>query len=354
MQNNNTRLNNGNVVNKRVNKGVNNNTRLNKNVNKSVNNIPTKLMNNKNTENLLTKRKKYDLQRMVAILSNKIFRMLTIPELAILKKHSQKFIRDSVNYRIYEILSNQEDIESLMKSKSEFLSYLQNLDNKGNVNWNLLNLSNRIKNYNNQNQIWDAITNSVPDDMIPNNQKLMNINGSEIPLMREFWSMNNDLLRNNNCYAFSVMKISISRSQKSQPGNWSRTLGGNGDNVLNNMNARARGTCEDLIKRALKDLPGSYILNYNQETQECELPKRGFYRIFLMIAKNSGGNILDFHWARQTSSGLFVHKRGHSTTPLAVDARGKLILNPYLANWDYGELNYNKPCAMIACPAKHY
>ena len=60
-------------------------------------------------------------------LSNKIFRMLTIPELAILKKHSEKFIRDSVNYRIYEILSNQEDIESLMRSKAGFLSYLQKL-----------------------------------------------------------------------------------------------------------------------------------------------------------------------------------------------------------------------------------
>jgi hypothetical protein len=62
-------------------------------------------------------------------------------------------------------------------------------------------------------------------------------------------------------------------------------------------------------------------------------------------------------YARGTSvlvknAGVWSHKRGIALPPTLLDAKGKLIKNPQMANFDYGHLNYSVFCGVF-CVAKN-
>ena len=52
---------------------------------------------------------------------------------------------------------------------------------------------------------------------------------------------------------------------------------------------------------------------------------------------------IDYHFYRQDKKGLWSHKAGR-TEATDIDAKGKKITNPLVADRDYGRLNYSTPC----------
>ena len=338
--------------------------------------LPPRLITAANQAKLYTNNATYQKMRATSLNGNKLFRLFTLDELAELNNHSQEFVGKACRFRIYDILSKQEDVESIAKTRKELMGYLQLLDKGNGVNWDALNnKSNNMgglaallgggnaANSNNnaerrrkkQMKTWAVIKASVPSSMIPSGQRLFRVNGSEIVWQPELFSMSTRAAKSGNCYSWAVSKVALKRNQKPQPGNWSKNNPSRGDPVLNNENARIRGDCPDLLRRVLADIKGSYVLKYNKETQELEPCKKGFYPIYMMVAKENNG-IRDYHFAKMTDSGLWTHKRGASTLSLALDAKGQLILNPAKANWNYGngQLHYNTICHFIAIPTVHY
>ena len=205
-----------------------------------------------------------------------------------------------------------------------------------------------------------------------------------------------------NCYAYMLndLKNTHRLTGKSQPGWAYKALKNNrsynGIHILN---------CKETIRGVMKDNPDNmkaYTLSYGSKMS----PPKYHYKGFLMVGPNE-----DFHFARQDNRMLrvynsmsrdgkhlqpnsavflkellrrserilpeicqympkrcrtlksklrFIYKNSKTwshkpgSTPVSdVDADGKLIFDPLLANWDYsnrGGVNYSKKCCFFTIP----
>ena len=81
-------------------------------------------------------------------------------------------------------------------------------------------------------------------------------------------------------------------------------------------------------------------------TEKCPV---GTSKIALIVDENE-----DYHFLRQDSNGLYSHKPG-SRNVTNIDASGKLIYDPALADYNYkknanGYLNYDTFCSYMCVP----
>ena len=172
-----------------------------------------------------------------------------------------------------------------------------------------------------------------------NNEKLINnvnksnfsknfspLSGSEMNYDPDKYNKNNNIKKTHNCYTYALGKIINKLDGKAQPGYAS------GFNIIDDKDYN----CKSFRKRLKKDSPGSYLEKFDNA---C-LP--GFYKIFLALDPQN-----DYHWYRQDNNSYWSHKPG-STDVINIDASGKKINNPLIANRKYDSLNYNKPC-FFAC-----
>jgi len=153
------------------------------------------------------------------------------------------------------------------------------------------------------------------------------LSGSELLYEPHKWNDNYNIKSTHNCYTYALGKIRVGLDSKAQPGYASG---------FNHIDDKKDYNCKSFYDRLKKDVPASYLEKFDNA---C-LP--GFYKIFLAL---DVGN--DYHWWRLNSDGYWSHKPG-STEVTDVDASGKKIKNPLIANRKYSSLNYNKPC-FFAC-----
>lgn len=181
----------------------------------------------------------------------------------------------------------------------------------------LIGFKNRLKNIYNENDFETLLKN--------NKSEFSNISGSEPPYEPHKWNDNNIQI-NHNCYAYALNQRVGNRYGKPQPGYFAN-YGPIKDSEYNN--------CSNFYNRLKKDNPSMYLTSFDKP---C---RKGFYKSFIAIANN--GDDKDYHFYRQDKNKYWSHKPGR-TKVTNLDADKKLIKNPYLANRNYGHLNYSKPC----------
>ena len=166
----------------------------------------------------------------------------------------------------------------------------------------------------------------LSDDILKFKKEFSPLSGSELKYNPDIWNKNKNTKETHNCYSYALGKIVKKLNSKAQPGYAS------GFNHIDDDDY----SCSEFKKRLEKDVPGSYIGKFDNA---C-VP--GFYKIFLALdVKN------DYHWWVQNKNKHWSHKPG-STEVVDVDADGKKIKNPLIANRKYDSLNYYKPC-FFAC-----
>ncbi|GAG83048.1 unnamed protein product [marine sediment metagenome] len=69
--------------------------------------------------------------------------------------------------------------------------------------------------------------------------------------------------------------------------------------------------------------------------------KKGFYKGFIALDTKESDS--DYHFFVQNLSGYWSHKPGRQPA-VDIDASGKKIKNPVLADREYQYFNYSKPC----------
>ena len=164
------------------------------------------------------------------------------------------------------------------------------------------------------------------DESLEYKKELSPPSGSELPYNPKLWNNNEEIRSTHNCYTYALGKIVQGLDSKAQPGYASGYEHINDDEY----------ECKAFRERLKRDSPGSYLEKFDNS---C-LP--GFYKVFLALDPKN-----DYHWWRQNKDQLWSHKPG-STDVTNVDASGKKIKNPLIANRNYSSLNYYKPC-FFAC-----
>ena len=186
--------------------------------------------------------------------------------------------------------------------------------------------NNRIKNNNNNNNINHSPTkfSPIPKDIEKTNSNMSPLSGSEPKY--EPWKWNGTHAQfNHNCYAYVLNQIVSQRKGKPQPGYFGQIKY---DDVTNY-------TCPIFYKRLKKDMPSMYLVSFNER---C---KKGFYKGFIALDPKSGDP--DYHFWRQDNNGYWSHKPGRREAT-DLDASGKKIINPLLADRNYKHFNYKKAC----------
>lgn len=165
------------------------------------------------------------------------------------------------------------------------------------------------------------------------NKKLSPLSGSEPKYEPEKWNNNSKIKSTHNCYSYVMNQIVSKRKGKPQPGYFA---------LYNSISNKEYKDCKSFYKRMKKDTPHLYLSSFDKP---C---RKGFSKGFIAVS-NLKGKDTDYHFWRQDSNGLWSHKPG-ATDVVNVDADGKNINNPYLANRNYGRLYYNKPCYYFCRP----
>jgi len=154
--------------------------------------------------------------------------------------------------------------------------------------------------------------------------KLSPKSGSEPKYEPKKWN-DSKVINNHNCYSYAVDRINLKRTGKPQPGYYAGYPHIN-DNEYN---------CKSFYNRLQSDIPGMYLTTFEQP---C---KKGFHKSFMAIDDKKSDQ--DYHFYREDDSGYWSHKPG-KTEVSDIDASGKKIENPLIADRNYKYYSYKKPC----------
>jgi hypothetical protein len=180
-----------------------------------------------------------------------------------------------------------------------------------------------------------------------------------------------------NCYAYAVQHA-LKNNFKLQPGNLSKRPG---DFDLATCHPAKQRVIDDFVERGT-----------GYETTACGTCGPGYSKICLLLSKDN-----DFHFLRQNgdviyrmgatetregvakkfrvpranvvpyprtgsvapgkcvrviAANVWSHKRGLAFGPELVDARGNIIVDPRYADFDYGDLNYDRICSFFCVRQK--
>jgi hypothetical protein len=166
------------------------------------------------------------------------------------------------------------------------------------------------------------------------------VSGSEPAYEPEKWNKGERSAEqlHNNCYAYAVNDLSLTRTGKPQPGERS---GGRMSDYLSSS-----GIDIDKLKTAIAADGKTQGITWLGNTPESTLKApKGSYIVALVV--DNKDQVQDYHWYRHNPDGSWSGKSG-SLPATDKDAAGKLILDPQTANRNYGsfgpnqELNYVK------------
>ena len=145
--------------------------------------------------------------------------------------------------------------------------------------------------------------------------------GQEIAYEPAVWN-ETSLKSQTNCYAYALnFKGAINPQYTIQPGSFA-----------NYTYLQSEISSEKIIQAVSCD---SSAINFIfEEIDPYEVCESG-YKVALVIDNGE-----DYHWYRQNPNGTWSHKRGRAEVT-NIDASGKIILDPSLANRNYGTLNYD-------------
>jgi hypothetical protein len=160
------------------------------------------------------------------------------------------------------------------------------------------------------------------------------LSGSEPKYEPEKWNNTYNIKNTHNCYSYALDQIVKKRKGKPQPGYFS----GFGD-----INNNDYGSCKSFYNRLKKDSPSMYLTSFDEK---C---KKGYSKAFIALSNKSYDK--DYHFYRQDNNKYWSHKPGRTNT-VNIDADGKLIKNPYLANREYTHNKYVTPCFFFCRPHK--
>jgi len=168
------------------------------------------------------------------------------------------------------------------------------------------------------------------------------LTGYEPPFEPDVWNKHKGIREAHNCFAYAYRYLDMPKTEKCtnescpiafpQPGRasgypkWSKVKG---------------KRCPDIIARALGDVPGSI-----RTTFKNKCPKDMRKVAFIADPKE------DYHVMSLDNTGKWSHKSG-GTEVKDVDATGRPIVNPELANFYYPDsgLDYTKFCSFLCIPA---
>lgn len=124
------------------------------------------------------------------------------------------------------------------------------------------------------------------------------------------------------CYTYAMRDLDPFRMNRKIPGGK-----GNHDN-----------TCNEIIQSIQEDYPEKNVYPGSQ----CP---HGYYKVAPYIDPSQ--DYYEFHFYRQEPNGEWTHKMGVEGSPTNLDAQGRTITNPSLADRDYGNLNYSLECPTL-------
>lgn len=165
-------------------------------------------------------------------------------------------------------------------------------------------------------------------------KKFSPLSGSEPKYEPRKWNDKHDIKNTHNCYSYALNQIVSKREGKPQPGYFS----GFGDIVEKDYKS-----CGKFYNRLKKDSPSLYLTSFDEK---C---RRGYSKAFIALSNKKYDK--DYHFYRQDNNKYWSHKPGR-TNAVAIDADGKKIKNPYLANRNYIHNNYVTPCFFFCKPDK--
>ena len=169
----------------------------------------------------------------------------------------------------------------------------------------------------------ERLNNNIESDKMT--REFSPLSGSEPEYDPKRWNDNDRIKYNHNCYSYVLNKIAAARTGKPQPGYYS------GFPSLSEKDYK----CQEFYKRLKMDVPSLYKIDFDTP---C---RRGFHKGFIAIDPKKDDQ--DYHFYRQDSSGYWSHKPGRNDA-VDVDASGKKIKNPALADRKYKYFDYSEPC----------
>lgn len=149
----------------------------------------------------------------------------------------------------------------------------------------------------------------------------------------DLWNNDYPTLRQTNCYGYSVFGSVYSKVIRPLPIN-------PGAIAFDDIAEYPYFDKNLIVSKIEKDLK---MLNKKNSIKECgfnSIPMQNQRKIALFITEDK---ITDYHFYLHNDNGYWSHKRGR-TNVTNLDADGKLIKNPELANRNYGRLNYTDFC----------
>ena len=174
--------------------------------------------------------------------------------------------------------------------------------------------------------------NTISNDSKPTENEFSPTSGDEPKYEPDVWHRHSKIKETHNCYSYALNAIVSSRINKPQPGYAVKF-----PHISN-----GKYDCDPFIKRIKQDIPSLYETSFKTR---C---KPGFYKIFMAVTTGDG---TDYHFYRQDSNGYWSHKPGR-TDVTNLDADKKRIINPELANRDYGHYNYGNSCGFFCVNEK--
>lgn len=158
--------------------------------------------------------------------------------------------------------------------------------------------------------------------------KLSPLSNSEPDYNPTMWNRSeNDIQKNNNCYAYTTDNLLLDRKKKPHPGQIAGIKSKSSDFI-----------CKTMTNNIFYDYPTAYKTDF-------ETPcKCNYYKGNIVVDPTK-----DFHLYRQDSNGFWSHKPG-SRRVTNKDASGNKIKNPDMANRKYKKYNYVDNCMYFCMP----
>ena len=159
----------------------------------------------------------------------------------------------------------------------------------------------------------------------PSHNLALPVSGYEFEFEPILWNDGGDIQKSTNCYAYMLnRRTGFEIGHKLQPGE----LSGDPLNTAEDINV---SKIIELV-RADADIAGFYF----EESDPRSTCPDGTYKVALVVDPG-----VDYHWYRQNPDGTWSHKPGHLEAT-DVDASGKPVYDPSVADRDYGFPNYTE------------
>lgn len=191
------------------------------------------------------------------------------------------------------------------------------------------------------------------EKFFPAKQSIMVTNGTEPKFSFNKWFIDHDrekYAKSNNCYSFALGDV------RKEIGDQRHGLVGQQCKTNSNINPSNKiMSIESMRNKMLKLILCDVQHSWSKDAyiiKKTEVPKEGFHRMVAMFDKQSNNTRrADYHYARQTPCGMWVHKGGWYNKPKFHDSNGQLIFEPDKATWNWGTgINYNIIAGFLAVP----